>query len=135
MTDELILVTGGCHCGAVRFDVRLPRTVIAHRCNCSICAATGFVHLIVPKSSFQLTSSEEALTVYTFNTHTARHYFCKVCGVKSFYVPRSNPDGYSVNLNCVDHAKFQSVSVEDFDGQNWEQNAGSLAHLSQDSNS
>ncbi len=72
-----------------------------------------------------------ALQTYTFNTHTARHYFCRVCGIKSFYVPRSNPDGFSVNVRCLDGMTGRAAD-EAFDGQNWEANAASLAHLSKD---
>lgn len=93
---------------------------------------TGFLHLIVPKSRFRLLSGEDALTTYTFNTGVARHLFCKTCGVKSFYVPRSNPDGYSLNLNAMDRSQFNSIDIREFDGRNWEANAAALAHLSKD---
>lgn len=91
---------------------------------------TGFVHLIVPKSRFRLLKGEDALTAYAFNTGVAKHVFCKNCGVKSFYVPRSNPDGFSLNLNCMDKTQFASIETRQFDGQNWEANAAALAHLS-----
>ena len=121
---------GGCHCGAVRFEVRAPAQVLVQRCNCSMCAKTGFEHLIVPAADFKLVSGEDQLTTYTFNTGVAKHLFCKICGVKSFYVPRSNPDGYSVNLRCIDAGTIAEVTYEDFDGQNWEQSGPSLARLS-----
>lgn len=124
---------GGCHCGAVRFEVEAPREITVQECNCSLCRMTGFLHLIVPKSRFRLLSGHDQLTEYTFNTCTAKHLFCRICGVKSFYVPRSNPDGFSVNLRCVDASGFDHVGIEAFDGQNWEQNGANLAHLSQDS--
>lgn len=127
---QKILHQGGCHCGAVRFEVRAPARVTGQRCNCSMCAKTGFLHLIVPKADFRIVKGEDQLTTYTFNTGVAKHLFCKVCGVKSFYVPRSNPDGWSVNLRCVDPGTFEEVTLEDFDGQNWEAHAGRLAHLS-----
>ncbi len=132
MTEDMAWIAGGCHCGAVAFEVQVPAKVTAQRCNCSICSATGFVHLIVPRSRFRLKTSEDNLTTYTFNSHVARHLFCKVCGVKSFYVPRSNPDGYSININCLDQSKFKNIEIEDFDGQNWEENAERLAHLSKE---
>jgi len=72
------------------------------------------------------------LSTYTFNTGVAKHLFCKTCGVKSFYAPRSNPEGYSLNLNCMDRAQFSSIEIRQFDGRNWEKNAGALAHLSKD---
>lgn len=121
---------GGCHCGAVRFTVRAPARILAQRCNCSICSMTGFLHLIVPASHFELASGAEQLTEYRFNTGTARHLFCSRCGVKSFYVPRSNPDGWSVNVNCIAAGTLEEVRVEDFDGQNWEAHGASLAALS-----
>jgi len=122
---------GGCHCGTVRFQVMAPAAITASRCNCSICSMTGFLHLIVPATEFQLLTDKDAIGEYRFNTGTAQHLFCKKCGVKSFYVPRSNPDGYSININCLDPGTVVSVDTEEFDGQNWEQNAASLKHLSE----
>jgi len=122
---------GGCHCGAVRFAVEAAEAVEVEHCNCSICAKSGFLHLIVPLSRFELQSGEDDLTTYTFNTGVAEHYFCRHCGIKPFYKPRSNPDGMDVNLNCLDRKPAQ-VTVVEFDGQNWEANAASLAHKSQD---
>lgn len=123
--------TGGCHCGAVRFQFQAPARVRVQRCNCSMCAMTGFEHLIVPGRDFRLRSGEELLTTYSFNTGVARHRFCSVCGIKSFYVPRSNPDGFSISLRCVAPGTIEHVDYEDFDGQNWEVAGHSLAHLSQ----
>ena len=124
---------GGCHCGAVRFEVRAPARLLAQSCNCSMCARSGFLHLIVPAADFRLLQGEEQLTAYTFNTGTARHLFCRVCGIKSFYVPRSNPDGYSVNVSCIDEASIEALSIEPFDGRNWEQHGPALAGLSAES--
>lgn len=123
---------GGCHCGAVRFEVDAPEDVLVQECNCSICSKSGYLHLIVPASHFRLLSGEGNLTTYTFGTGVARHLFCKVCGIKSFYVPRSNPDGFSVNLRCLDEGTIGKVTIEPFDGKNWEANADTLAHLSKD---
>ncbi len=120
---------GGCHCGRVQFEVEAPADLELHDCNCSICSMTGYQHLIVTKSAFTLISGEEQLGCYTFNTGKARHYFCTNCGIKSFYVPRSNPDGYSVNARCLDPSTIRSSTLIRFDGQNWEANAGSLSHL------
>ena len=130
--DAFAWRSGGCHCGAVRFEAKLPAKVRAQSCNCSICAMTGFVHLIVPESRFRLTEGSDSLTTYTFNTGVARHLFCAKCGVKSFYRPRSNPDGWSVNARCLDGADGLDIEIEAFDGQNWEANAAALAHLSRD---
>jgi hypothetical protein len=123
--------SGGCHCGAVRFEVEAPDEVEVERCNCSICAKSGFLHLIVPKSRFTLVRGGEALATYTFNSGVARHLFCKICGIKSFYIPRSNPDGVDVNLNCLD-AQPPHLRIVEFDGRNWEQNAAALAHKSRE---
>jgi len=123
---------GGCHCGAVRFEVALPPAVEAQDCNCSICARTGFVHIIVAESRFRIISGGERLTTYTFNTGTARHLFCSVCGVKSFYRPRSNPDGWSVNARCLDEAADLAISIAAFDGRDWERHGAELAHLSKE---
>ena len=120
---------GSCHCGAVRFEVEAPAVIEAYECNCSICAKTAFLHLIVAQSRFRLQAGEDALTTYTFNTGVAKHLFCGRCGVKAFYRPRSNPDGWSVNARCLDPATVERLVLKPFDGRNWEQ-AGDLAHLS-----
>ncbi len=130
--DSMVWRSGGCHCGAVRFEAALPAVVEAQSCNCSICEKTGFVHVIVPESRFRLTTAEDALTTYTFNTGVAKHLFCKVCGIKSFYRPRSNPDGWSVNARCLDEAEGLTIAIEAFDGRNWEVGAAALAHLSEE---
>jgi len=111
---------GGCHCGRVRFEVTAPAAISVAECNCSICAKSAYLHLIVPKSRFRLLQGEEFLTTYTFNTGVAQHRFCKVCGIKSFYVPRSDPDGISVNARCLDAGTVTRTDVRPFDGRNWE---------------
>ncbi|HEY5105263.1 MAG TPA: GFA family protein [Caulobacteraceae bacterium] len=123
---------GGCHCGAVRFEAALPKAAEAQSCNCSICAMTGFIHVIVPECRFRMTRGEHDLTAYSFKTHTARHLFCRVCGVKSFYRPRSNPDGWSVNARCLDDVADLQLQITDFDGRNWEDHAADLTHLSRE---
>lgn len=123
---------GGCHCRTVRFEVEAPARVTVSECNCSICSMTGFLHLIVPASRFRLVAGADSLTSYGFGTGVAKHLFCRRCGIKSFYVPRSNPDGYSVNLRCLDAGTIEHVEVEPFDGQNWERGAAALAHRSHD---
>ena len=121
---------GGCHCGAVRFAVELPSAIEVEECNCSICGKSGNIHVIVPASRFELLQGEEALTRYTFNTGAAQHLFCKICGVKSYYIPRSNPDGIAVTWRCLDDWENLEVTINPFDGQNWEANAGKLADKS-----
>jgi hypothetical protein len=122
---------GGCHCGAVQFEVEAPEHIEASECNCSICSRSGFLHLILPRSRFRLLQGADVLTEYTFNTGVARHLFCSRCGIKSFYVPRSNPDGYSVNVRCLDPQPAR-LTVKSFDGVNWELHADKVAHLSRD---
>lgn len=121
--SEQALVThrGGCHCGRVRFEVLAPARVEVSDCNCSICSKSGYLHLIVEGAHFKLLSGREVLSTYTFNTGTARHLFCSVCGVKSFYVPRSHPDGFSINARCLDPGTLQEMIVRPFNGQEWEQ--------------
>jgi hypothetical protein len=112
--------TGGCHCGRVRFEVIAPAKLEVADCNCSVCSKFGYLHLIVPADRFKLLSGREALSTYSFNTHVAKHYFCSTCGVKSFYIPRSHPDGISVNARCIDSDSIEAMSVTRFDGQDWE---------------
>ena len=101
-------------------------------CNCSICRMTGFLHLIVPAARFRLLQGADALTEYTFNTGTARHLFCRHCGIKSFYVPRSHPDGFSVNGRCLDADTVEGLDITPFDDNNREVQTAALAHLSRD---
>ena len=127
----MVTHTGGCHCGRVRFEVQAPAQIEVLECNCSICEKTAYLHLVVPAARFRLLDPATPLTTYTFNTGTARHLFCAVCGIKSFYVPRSHPDGYSVNARCLDAGTVTDMRVIACDGRNWEQQfpggAGSYA--------
>ena len=117
---SMITHKGGCHCGRVRFEVLAPARISVVDCNCSMCAKTGYLHLIVPNAQFRLVAGSEVLAEYKFNTGTARHLFCSVCGIKSFYVPRSHPDGFSVNARCLDAGTVEQVTVVPKDGKNWE---------------
>ena len=110
---------GSCHCGRVRFRVTTELTRVV-QCNCSICAKKGFLHLIVPPESFELVAGREEIAVYEFNTKTARHQFCRTCGIHPFYVPRSDPDKIDVNVRCLDGVDLASLPLEPFDGRNWE---------------
>lgn len=123
--------SGSCHCGAVRFEIEAPDVLEAERCNCSICTKSGYLHLILPLARFRLVAGEDAITTYTFNTGVAKHTFCRVCGVKPFYTPRSNPDGIDINVNCLDTPPAELTIVE-FDGRNWERNAYTLVHKSRE---
>ena len=112
---------GGCHCGAVRFAVRFTASPRLLDCNCSICAKTGFLHLISHAADFELLRGADSLTEYRFGTGTARHLFCTTCGIKSFYVPRSHPDGYSVNWRALDGVEGITPVITPYDGRGgWE---------------
>lgn len=124
--DEVIWHSGKCHCGGVRFRVQAPRRIDVLRCNCSICDQSGFLSLIVPEAKFELLSGTDLLTTYQFNTHKAKHTFCKVCGVKAFYRPRSHPESVSVNARSLDRSTVAGMDVSDFDGQNWETSIAQL---------
>ncbi|MEL6544921.1 MAG: GFA family protein [Myxococcota bacterium] len=124
------LYRGGCHCGSVRFSVQLSPPVEVEDCNCSICAMSGNIHIIVPKAHFELLQGEDTLAEYSFNTHRAKHLFCSRCGVKSFYIPRSNPDGVAVTYRCLDDWRTIEARIEPFDGVNWEDNVARVAHKS-----
>ncbi len=126
----LITHAGGCHCRRVRFEVDAPADVEVLDCNCSMCRMTGFLHLIVPAARFRLTAGEDALQDYRFNTGTARHLFCRHCGIKSFYVPRSHPDGFSVNLRCLDPGTVGTTRILPFDDNDREAATAAVAHLS-----
>ncbi|NVJ64151.1 MAG: GFA family protein [Flavobacteriaceae bacterium] len=112
--------TGSCHCGAIKFSVSAPPDLKVNECNCSICSKAGYLHLIVPADRFVLLQGEQCLTTYTFNTHTAKHFFCKHCGIKPFYIPRSHPDGYSVNVRCLDETSINSIEIRLTNGKEWE---------------
>ena len=115
----MIEAEGGCHCREVRFRCTIPDPpVAALSCNCSICAATGYFHVMVLHNDFELLSGRDSLTSYRFGTGAAEHLFCKRCGIKSFYQPRSHPEAWSVNANCLDDPP--ELAIEDFDGRNWE---------------
>lgn len=129
---EIVTHRGGCHCGRVRFEVDAPAEIEVLDCNCSMCRLSGFLHLIVPKSAFRLVSGEQDLSEYRFGTGVARHLFCRHCGIKPFYVPRSNPDGIDVNVRAFDRGSVRHLTVTPFDGEHWEQHADALRDLSRD---
>ncbi len=131
-SPPLAIHSGGCHCGAVAFEVHAPAVIDALDCNCSICSKTGFLHLIVPRSRFRLLRGEDALTDYRFGTGIAVHRFCKHCGIKAFYIPRSNPDGVDVNVRCLDPSTIADLRVSLFDDRDRDAATAAIAHLSQD---
>jgi hypothetical protein len=130
MSGKLVVHRGSCHCGCVRFEVEAPSSIAALDCWCSICRMSGFLHLIVPAHRFRLLTGAAALTEYTFNTGRAKHRFCRHCGVKSFYVPRSNPDGIDVNVRCLDPRSIERVEVTLFDDTRRAESEAAIAHLS-----
>ena len=133
MTDisdsSLVVHRGGCHCGRVRFELDAPARPDVLDCNCSICRMTGFLHLIVPASRFRLLSGADDLVEYTFNTGTAKHRFCRHCGIKGFYVPRSHPHGFSVNARCLDGIDLSALQVVKFDDGDRDAATAAVAHL------
>ena len=124
-SGEVAKYDGGCHCGAVRFRVRV-RCHEALDCNCSICSKKAFLHVIVKGEDFRLIAGETELSTYEFNTRVAKHRFCKHCGVHPFYTPRSHPDAIDVNLRCLDGDVAAAFTVRPFDGKNWETNVDSI---------
>jgi len=124
---NMTLHTGGCHCGRIRFEVDAPARLTASECNCSICAKSGYLHLVVPRSRFRLLQGSESLTTYTFNTGIAKHQFCRHCGIHPFYVPRSDPDKMDVNVRCLAGVDLDGLKVDPFDGANWEQAIGTAS--------
>ena len=129
-SDPLVTHQGKCHCGAVRFEVDAPARIAALDCNCSICRMSGFLHLIVPATRFRLLAGADLLTEYTFNTGVARHRFCRVCGIKPFYIPRSNPDGIDVNVRCLEPATIAGIEVTPFDDSDREAATAAIGHQS-----
>jgi len=96
-------VTGSCHCGAVVFEVDLDNGLEnARRCNCSLCRRKGAVMVGVPLDRLRVVQGADKLTLYQWNSRTAKHYFCSVCGIYTHHQRRSNPNEYGVNVGCLD---------------------------------
>ncbi len=117
---------GSCHCKNVQYKIISPKEIDIISCSCSICILEDYMHLIVNKSKFNLFKGKNELVEYSFNSHEAKHYFCKICGIKSFYIPRSHPDSISVNFRCINNNKLKIKNIIEFDGKNWEKNISSL---------
>ena len=110
---------GACHCGTVRFRVRLPDGLKGSRCNCSFCRMRGAVAIGVPLADFTVLAGQDALTLYQFNTRVAEHYFCSKCGIYTHHRRRSNPNFYGVNAACLDGVSpFDFAEVPVVDGIN-----------------
>ena len=116
---------GGCHCGRVRFEIAAEIGTVID-CNCSICAKKGFLHLIVDPQQVRMLSPADAVSLYQFNTKTAKHYFCPVCGISPYYIPRSHPDKIDVNVRCLEGVELESLTIVPFNGREWEENRASL---------
>lgn len=123
--SELRRYRGGCHCGAVQFEITTQQTQVID-CNCSICHKKGFLYLIVPPEQFQLLSDPAMLSTYRFNTGIAQHHFCKICGIHAFYRPRSHPEAYDVNLRALEGEVMHAFEIIPFDGQHWEDSLGTI---------
>lgn len=108
---------GSCHCGAVRFAVSTDFPELT-TCDCSICRRKNALMVKVHKSRFELIAGEENLTGYQFHTHTARHYFCRTCGIYPFHRKRVTPDYYGVNVFCLDDFEPVGIPVRATDGKN-----------------
>jgi len=117
MNLDLAETQGACHCGAVRFHVRLTNGLhTARRCTCSYCRMRGAVAVSANIADFEITQGADALTLYQFNTRTAKHYFCSRCGIYTHHQRRSNPSEYGVNVACLDGLNpfdFDEVLVND----------------------
>ena len=123
--SQFIIYEGGCHCWAVGFRVVVKQHQ-AIECNCSICRKKGFLHLIVAPKEFTLLKGAEVLSTYTFNTHTAQHTFCSLCGIHPFSHPRSHPHCIDVNVRCLDGDVLSRFAIQPFDGANWEEDIDRL---------
>jgi hypothetical protein len=121
----MVKYEGGCHCGAVRFRIAVAERC-ALACNCSICSKKGMVNLIVRADDFELLSGADDLATYQFHTRTARHQFCRRCGIHPFSRPRSHPDDYDVNLRCLDGDALEDFEVVPFDGKHWEKSVEAI---------
>jgi hypothetical protein len=124
--------SGGCHCGSVRFEFTAHEDILVSECNCSICSKSGYLGLPVPRSRFTLVQGQDCLTTYTFNTQVAQHLFCRHCGIKSFYIPRSHPHGVNVNVRCLDPGTVKNMTVRPFNGRDWEQHTADFIPMDED---
>jgi hypothetical protein len=117
-----------CHCGAVVLELTLPDGIVdARRCDCSICRRKGAIAASVPLSGLSVLKGADALTLYQFNTKTAKHFFCSVCGIYTHHQRRSNPDQYGYNVACLEGVNpFDLGEVETLDGVNHPSDRGSV---------
>jgi hypothetical protein len=113
---------GSCHCGAVRFDIEADLRN-ATQCNCSICTKKGAINHRVAAPRLRIVQGNEALALYQFGTRTAKHWYCRHCGIHVFSNPRRAPDQYAINLRCLDdfYRILPNITIKPFDGQHWEE--------------
>ncbi len=113
--------SASCHCGKIQLRLRntFQEAIV---CNCSICSKKGFLHLIVQPKDFKLLKGKKNLNCYQFNEKKAKHFFCKTCGISPYYIPRSHPKDFDVNLRCVENIDLKKMKIKNFDGKNWEKN-------------
>ena len=119
---------GGCHCKKVLFHFISPTIVKIIECNCSICKPNRYLHLIIPHDDFKLISDKKNIYNYQFGTKKAKHFFCKFCGIKSFYQPRSHKKAYSINYNAIVNPPRISQIIK-FDGNNFEKNINDIKFI------
>jgi hypothetical protein len=128
MNEAIPTWHGSCHCGAVRFSARvaIERVTV---CNCSNCSKKGFLHQRVQPQDFTLLSGQEKLGLYQFGSMAAKHHFCTQCGIHVFTRPRAAPGLYTINVRCLDDFDLAAARLDyvDFDGRNWDANAGKLS--------
>ena len=125
----MITHLGSCHCKQIQFEVIGKNNIQVLDCSCSICSIVNYKHYVVDKSQFKLLKGKKYLSTYTFNTKVAKHMFCKICGIKSFYIPRSHPDSISINLNCINSKTINKVKIIKFDGKHWKKNINKIKSL------
>jgi hypothetical protein len=113
---------GSCHCGRVTFEMEAKLDSLVE-CNCSICRRRGALWHGVSEQRLRILTGEADLTLYQFNTKTAKHYFCRVCGIHPFVRPRLDPTRWAVNVRCIDGLDVSKLPVRQFDGEHWEEAA------------
>ena len=107
---------GRCHCGAVRFEVQTDFPELT-TCDCSMCRRRGARMVKVHESAFRLLSGEDSLVLYQFHTRTAKHYFCRTCGIYPFHRKRVTPDYYGINVACLDDFDPAGIPIRATDGE------------------
>jgi hypothetical protein len=119
LSSEPVTIEGACHCGAVRFTVTLTEGFAsARRCTCSLCRMRGAVAVTSTPEAFTLTHGAEQIATYRFNTGTAEHHFCRICGTYTHHKRRSNPNQLGVNVACLDNVSpFDFAEVVVYDGE------------------